>query len=77
MITYEIPLFTSTLDWCEITYSYETTLPQPNSLMSAQIDPNLAFTFESADEIILSGSTQKSYTITVIGVTGSTPILTA
>ena len=77
MIAYEIPSFISFLDWCEITYSYETSLPQQNSLMSVLTDPSLTFTFEDAEDISLSGSNEKSYTITVTGVTGSTPILSA
>ena len=70
MFDYEVPVYTADPAWCEITYSY--TISNLSADKALGFDPTTRiFSFEQLDDLLLSGPTEKDYTITVKGETGN------
>ena len=73
-LTYQVPEFTSDPAWCAITYEYSLS---DEALASAiSYDSNLrTFTFESSNDLTLSGDNFIDYTITITATAGiDTPV---
>ena len=68
-LAYQIPTFTTELNWCDVTYSYAVTEASGSSIVNFDL-ATLTFTFEESENLILSGPNSKSYRITVTGKTG-------
>jgi hypothetical protein len=73
-LTYQVPEFTSDPAWCTLTYEYSLS---DEALASAiSYDSNLrTFTFESSNDLTLSGDNSIDYTVTITATAGiDTPV---
>jgi len=71
-----VPSFIADPAWCEITYSYTVSHPKADKALSFN-ESTQTFEFEQLDDLSLSGSVSKDYTITVTGVAGNNSLVSS
>ena len=76
-LSYQVPEFTSGLEWCTVTYSYNAELPEGSEDAVKFDAESRTFTVEYVNDLHLSGLVESSYVITITGTTGSQEVLTA